>query len=434
MQCRQLPWLIAFFSIAMLFAAAARASFFSVSTDSEKNLPISLSKTGISFVSEGKQIIEVSADDVLNSLSSECSNVIFISHNLICGQACANLPELPEGQQIAGEISDSHQLLQETLALLLVNSQPVISPEVLPFLYSYIYSYLPAMDGARLRKLIRQALQRAMAHYLLLTANTDMASSQVSQADKTIKLWLLFVYWLNLLAKGTLPNDTETRLVSGFNGGLEQNAGQVTIQSINRLFSSILDVQKLTGAGGDLIVNILLREITKLKPGSAQGFFVNNHYGILLVHHLADDHYVVVTPTGLSITVDGQVALSQLLDKILGNGVVTPGAGVTLPAVRFNTQPAPTLTQARQRQETSQTKLLLAAAQGAVGTAVGGAACMVLLSRAGIRGSVNTLIGLYGGIFIGLLSMAGTPLDFAGAAHFLRVLRLYLSGAKPRRT
>lgn len=438
MQCRQFLWLISSILITILFAVTARASFFSVSTDSEKNLPISLSTTGISFVSEAGRTVEVSADDVIRNLSQGMSqghpDIIFISQDPIHGQACSQPSCFDEGKRIALMISDEYQLLQGILASLSINNEPVISPTVLPYLYAYIFSHLPATNSYRLKKLIRQALQRAMAHYLLLTANTDMAFNGTNQTDKAIRMWLLFVYWLNQLAQGTLPPDSEIHLVNGFNAGLEQNAGQVTTQSINRLFNNALEIQKLADEAGDFIANILLREIAVLRPERFWVFFINDEYGTLLIHQLSDKTYVVVTPDGLAVTVIDQAALKQLFDKIFGPGVASStGVSVNLRAnmvIADYQLHIPALTpanQVRRRQEPSQMEYLLAAARGTIGTAVGGAVCIFLLSRTGVAGNRGTLIGLCGGVFIGLLSMVGTPLDLFEMARFLNALRLLLS-------
>ena len=434
MFCRQFLRLAVVALIAILFATAARA-FFSVSTDSEKDLPILLSGAGISFVSEGDNTVEISADDVINHLSPGHPEIIFIPQDLISGQAGALPSGLSEGQQIGSEISSEYQMLQGLLAPLTISSEPVISAEVLPYLYSYVSSYFPALNSRQLKKYIRQALQRAFEHYLLLTANTDTHVTQANGPDKAIRMWLLFVYWLNQLAQGSLPHETERLLFSGYSGGLSENLSHVTTQSINNLFNSALELRKLVGEGRDFIVNILLRQIAELSPGSVQGYFINEQFGTLFVHHLSDQTYVVVHPNGLVATVTGQAALKQLLDVIFGQGTATPTAVNNAPATHLSRRlifsPAEH-SQIQIRPTSSQTQFMLAAVRGVVGTALGGAISMIALSRMGVTGTANSFIGLSGGVILGLLSMAGTPLDSLGVARLLSALRLLVSGAMYR--
>ena len=440
MRCRQFVWLITGLLIAVLHAAAVNAAFFSVSAGSEENLPISLTRTGISFQLQGDQVVEVNADDVISSISHEHPEVISISQNLIDSQASALPAGFSEGQAMAQQLISPSPLLQETLTSSNIPSEHVISPTVFPYLYSSVSSHISVRDGIELKKLIREAIQRAMVHFLLLTANTDMGfnSQNATEADKAIKLWLLFIYWLNLLAKGTLPGEIQEQLVAGFTGGLGQNISHVTTQSVNTIFNHIFDIKKLVGPDGDFIVNILSQKIKNITLGSVQGFFIDASYGTLFVHHLEGGAYIVITPNGLTITAIDFSALMERLKKIFEGGTANPES-VKIPyrisycmyPPRRSSQSLPMNSQVPTR--TSRAEYALAGVRIFAGTFAGGAFCMFVLSKAGVTGRLNSFAGLCGSMFFGILSIAGTPLDTNGQlAGFLSALRFLLIGAISR--
>lgn len=419
------------------------AAYYVVRTDQQKDIPLSVTDTGIIFQLQEDYSVEVTALDVISGLSQEYPGMIYVPDSIIHGQACAVSQDCQDGNQLAQTLAEDYQGLQATLNSLFIVNQPVISHTVLPHLYEYIFGHLPAMNGPRLRELIRQAMQRAMVHYLPLFADTSFSFEQADANDQAIKLWLMFVYWLNKLAKGTLPHDNEVLLLHGFNAGIEEGSdqqsgfNQVTTASINSLFENSQSIQYMVDDAGDFVVNVLLKKITSMKKGTVLGVYIDDRFGTLYIYRQQDGRFQLITPTGLIITAIDDAALRQVLDELFGQ-ITVNSSGVRrsiwtaprqFPGVRAV---SPGGSQLVARPSSTNREYFFAVLRGAVGTAMGGAVIMFISSRLRVGEPVLTLLGLFGGIGIGLISMAGTPLDSFGIARLLSALRLVLSGASYR--